>query len=86
MLQLQGSGWAWLGLDKSNGRLTIRTCANQDPLEPTTGLAPLFGIDMWEHAFYLQYKNVKADYVREIFNVANWEEVDRRLRTAESSR
>lgn len=55
---IQGSGWGWLGYDKASGRLSIATCANQDPLEATTGLVPLFGIDVWEHAYYLQVISV----------------------------
>lgn len=50
---VQGSGWGWLGFDKTNKRLSITTTANQDPLEGTTGLVPLLGIDVWEHAYYL---------------------------------
>lgn len=76
---VQGSGWCWLGYNKVTGRLRINVCANQDPLEATTGLVPLFGIDVWEHAYYLQYKNVRPDYVQAIFNVANWEDVSQRL-------
>jgi Fe-Mn family superoxide dismutase len=53
-IALQGSGWGWLGYDKFTGKLAIATCANQDTLEDTTGLVPLFGIDVWEHAYYLQ--------------------------------
>ena len=53
---VQGSGWVWLGYDKVNKRLAITTTANQDPLEATTGLVPLFGIDVWEHAYYLQVR------------------------------
>ncbi|XP_072019192.1 superoxide dismutase [Mn], mitochondrial-like [Amphiura filiformis] len=79
---IQGSGWGWLGYQKNIGSLTIATCANQDPLEPTTGLVPLFGIDVWEHAYYLQYKNVRPDYVKQIWNVANWENVAERYRKA----
>ncbi|KAL3881607.1 hypothetical protein ACJMK2_028025 [Sinanodonta woodiana] len=79
---IQGSGWGWLGYNPATGRLRINTTANQDPLEPTTGLIPLFGIDVWEHAYYLQYKNVRADYVKAIFNVANWENVTKRLHAA----
>nr|AFI24612.1 Mn-superoxide dismutase [Cyclina sinensis] len=78
---IQGSGWGWLGYSK-NGRLKIVTCANQDPLQPTTGYFPLFGIDVWEHAYYLQYKNVRPDYVKAIFQVANWEKVGERLANA----
>merc|ERR1712187_867331 len=79
---VQGSGWGWLGYNKGAGKLQIATCANQDPLEATTGLVPLFGIDVWEHAYYLQYKNVRPDYVKEIFKVANWKDVAKRLAAA----
>lgn len=53
------SGWGWLGYNKSTGRLEIATCPNQDPLEATTGLVPLVGIDVWEHAYYVDYRNVR---------------------------
>ncbi|XP_059139990.1 superoxide dismutase [Mn], mitochondrial-like [Physella acuta] len=79
---IQGSGWGWLGYSPTNGHLRIATCANQDPLFATTGLIPIFGIDVWEHAYYLQYKNVRADYVNAIFNVANWADVSNRLAKA----
>jgi len=72
---VQGSGWGWLGYDKTKKRLAIATCANQDPLEATTGLVPLLGIDVWEHAYYLQYKNVRPDYVKAIWEVVNWKNV-----------
>jgi Fe-Mn family superoxide dismutase len=51
---VQGSGWGWLGYDKANKKLQVTTTANQDPLQATTGLVPLLGIDVWEHAYYLQ--------------------------------
>lgn len=79
---VQGSGWGWLGYNKTAKRLEITTCANQDPLEATKGLVPLFGIDVWEHAYYLQYKNVRPDYVNAIYKVANWEDVAKRLEKA----
>ncbi|KAL6526882.1 aspartate--tRNA ligase msd1 [Orobanche gracilis] len=65
---LQGSGWVWLGFDKELKRLVVETTANQDPLV-TKGpsLVPLLGIDVWEHAYYLQYKNVKPDYLKNIW-------------------
>lgn len=75
---VQGSGWGWLGYNKQTKRLQIASCANQDPLEATTGLVPLFGIDVWEHAYYLQYKNVRPDYVKAIWNVANWADITER--------
>ncbi|XP_073305269.1 superoxide dismutase [Mn], mitochondrial [Primulina huaijiensis] len=70
---LQGSGWVWLALDKELKRLVVETTANQDPLV-TKGpsLVPLLGIDVWEHAYYLQYKNVKPDYLKNIWKVINW--------------
>merc|ERR1712072_892002 len=80
---VQGSGWGWLGLNKAANKLQIAACANQDPLEATTGLVPLFGIDVWEHAYYLQYKNVRPDYVKAIFDVANWKDVAARLAAAQ---
>ena len=53
---VQGSGWGWLGYDKASKKLMVTTTANQDPLEATTGLVPLLGIDVWEHAYYLQVR------------------------------
>ncbi|KAK6986691.1 superoxide dismutase [Mn] mitochondrial [Biomphalaria glabrata] len=79
---IQGSGWGWLGFNPATGKVQVATCSNQDPLEATTGLIPLFGIDVWEHAYYLQYKNVRADYVNAIFNIANWQDVSDRLAKA----
>lgn len=67
---VQGSGWGWLGYDKASGALKITTKPNQDPL---TEFVPLLGIDVWEHAYYLQYKNVRPDYLKAIWNVVNWE-------------
>lgn len=75
---IQGSGWGWLGLDKTNKKFILTTCANQDPLS-TQGFVPLLGIDVWEHAYYLQYMNVRADYVKNIWNVVNWENVAERF-------
>ncbi|XP_067845239.1 superoxide dismutase [Mn], mitochondrial isoform X1 [Heptranchias perlo] len=79
---VQGSGWGWLGYSKNSGRLQLAACSNQDPLQGTTGLIPLLGIDVWEHAYYLQYKNVRGDYLKAIWNVINWENVGERLKAA----
>jgi len=78
---IQGSGWGWLGLNKTSGKLVITTCNNQDPLS-TQGLVPLLGIDVWEHAYYLQYKNVRAEYVKNIWNIVNWKNVEQRFKSA----
>jgi len=82
---VQGSGWGWLGYCPKSGLLKVATCANQDPLQATAGLVPLFGIDVWEHAYYLQYKNVRADYVKALFDIINWDDVSQRYLKAESS-
>jgi Fe-Mn family superoxide dismutase len=74
---VQGSGWAWLTFNPSTGRLEVITCDNQDPVS-IKGLVPLLGIDVWEHAYYLQYKNVRADYVKAIWSIVNWKNVSER--------
>ncbi len=82
---IQGSGWGWLGYDKANKKLVLTTCSNQDPLSSqgsTQAFIPLLGIDVWEHAYYLQYMNVRGDYVKNIWNVINWENVAERFHGA----
>jgi Fe-Mn family superoxide dismutase len=65
-----GSGWAWLVKDQQ-GKLQVSSSANQDsPL--MEGLTPILGLDVWEHAYYLQYQNKRPDYVAAFFNVINW--------------
>lgn len=110
---VQGSGWGWLGYNTEKKVLSIATTSNQDPLQATTGLVPLLGVDVWEHAYvrdmcmaihgvfpthddemcpnmsllvyclqYLQYKNVRPDYLKEIWKVVNWDNVAERLKNA----
>ncbi|THH04215.1 hypothetical protein EW145_g5686 [Phellinidium pouzarii] len=76
---IQGSGWGWLGYNTSSKKLEVVTTANQDPL---LSHIPLIGIDIWEHAFYLQYKNVKPDYLNAIWNVINFKEAEQRFLSA----
>jgi Fe-Mn family superoxide dismutase len=78
---IQGSGWGWLGYNKASGRLALAACANQDPLS-TQGLIPLLGIDVWEHAYYLQYKNVRPEYVKNIWKIVHWKNVEERFAKA----
>ncbi|KAI9573432.1 manganese superoxide dismutase [Boletus coccyginus] len=73
---IQGSGWGWLGYNSTTKKLEIVTTANQDPL---ISHVPILGVDIWEHAFYLQYHNVKADYLNAIWNVVNFKEAEKRL-------
>ncbi len=80
---IQGSGWGWLGLCKKSKNLTLSTCANQDPLEGTSCIIPLLGVDVWEHAYYLQYKNARADYLKEIWQIINWNAVAERFQKAQ---
>ncbi len=78
---IHGSGWGWLGFNKSLKRLELATCQNQDPLS-TQGLVPILGVDVWEHAYYLQYKNVRADYVKAIWKIFNWKNIEERFAKA----
>ncbi|CAG82903.1 YALI0B08921p [Yarrowia lipolytica CLIB122] len=74
---VQGSGWAWIVKNKLTGDIEVITKQNQDPVAGNH--IPLVGIDAWEHAYYLQYKNVKADYFKAIWNVINWQEAEKRF-------
>jgi len=80
-LGIQGSGWAVLAYDSVAGGLVIFQLFDQQGNVPV-GTIPLFQVDMWEHAFYLDYLNVKADYVKAIWNIANWQDVSERLAAA----
>ena len=75
-----GSGWAWLCV-KEGGAVEVCSSANQDnPLMPGIGCGgtPILGLDVWEHAYYLNYQNRRPDYINAFFNVINWDEVSRR--------
>jgi superoxide dismutase, Fe-Mn family len=81
-----GSGWVWLSLDKS-GKLVIENTPNQD--SPLMGAAvgasgnkPIMGIDVWEHAYYLKYQNKRADYLKAIWDVLDWDSISQRYADA----
>ena len=76
-----GSGWAWLCVHPG-GKLEVCSTPNQDnPMMPGVGCSgtPILGIDVWEHAYYLNYQNRRPDYIEASFNVLNWEEVQNRF-------
>ena len=76
-----GSGWAWLSVDV--GKLLVESTPNQDsPL--MEGRTPILGLDVWEHAYYLNYQNRRPDYIEAFWNVVNWDEVGRRFDEAGS--
>jgi Fe-Mn family superoxide dismutase len=77
-LGIQGSGWAYLAWDAMGNRLVIGQLYDQQG-NIAMGSVPLLMLDMWEHAFYLDYQNVKADYVKAFWNIVNWEDVARRF-------
>ena len=75
-----GSGWAWLCVHEG-GKVEVCSTPNQDnPLMPGVGCGgtPILGLDVWEHAYYLNYQNRRPDYVNAFFNVINWDEVSKR--------
>ncbi|WP_423463421.1 superoxide dismutase [Promicromonospora sp. MS192] len=81
---IQGSGWAVLGWDGVGQRLAVFQLFDQQANVPL-GITPLLMLDMWEHAFYLDYLNVKADYVTAFWNLANWSDVGARLDRARAA-
>ncbi len=75
-----GSGWAWLCVH-SGGKVEVCSSPNQDnPIMPKVGCGgtPILGLDVWEHAYYLNYQNRRPDYIEAFFNVINWDEVSKR--------
>lgn len=77
-----GSGWAWLVYNKE-GKLEVISTPNQDsPL--MSGLKPILGLDVWEHAYYLNYQNRRPDYIKEFFRIVNWDFVNERLEKAKN--
>ncbi len=69
-----GSGWAWLVVN-NDGKLEVTSTANQDtPI--SEGKTPILGIDVWEHAYYVKYRNVRPDYIKAFFSVINWNKVN----------
>ena len=83
-LGIQGSGWALLAWDVVGSRLVINQLYDQQGNVPVL-TTPLLMLDMWEHAFYLDYKNVKGDYVKAFWNIVNWDDVESRFQAAKAN-
>ena len=84
-----GSGWAWLIVDKKTGKLMVTSTPNQDnPLMDLPGMqrgTPVLGLDVWEHAYYLKHQNKRPEYIKEFWNVVNWNEAGSRYDAARKS-
>ncbi|MCK1207748.1 superoxide dismutase SodA [Streptococcus uberis] len=77
-----GSGWAWLVVNKG-GKLEVTSTANQDtPI--SEGKQPILGLDVWEHAYYLNYRNVRPNYIKAFFEIINWKKVDELYKAAKA--
>ena len=83
-LGLQGSGWGFLAYEPIGGNLVIEQLYDQQG-NVALGTTPLLMLDMWEHAFYLDYVNVKADYVKAFWNIVNWADVAKRFEAARTN-
>ncbi|KAH7361704.1 Manganese/iron superoxide dismutase [Plectosphaerella cucumerina] len=79
LVAVQGSGWGWLVKEEKGGSLRIVTREDQDPV--VEGEVPIIGVDVWEHAYYLQYENRRAAYVDAIWTVINWTEAEQRYKS-----
>ncbi|KAJ4416262.1 Superoxide dismutase [Mn], mitochondrial [Gnomoniopsis sp. IMI 355080] len=77
LLAIQGSGWGWLVKVEGKSQLQILTTKDQDPVP--NAFVPVFGVDMWEHAYYLQYLNGKGAYVENIWKIINWDTAEKRF-------
>lgn len=77
-----GSGWAWLSV-KKDGSLEVTSTGNQDnPISLKSGSIPILALDVWEHAYYLKYKNLRGDYIKAFFSVLDWSAVERNYNNA----
>ncbi len=77
-IAIKGSGWGWLVLDKVTKRLEFAETHDQDAVQIMPDKAPLLAVDVWEHAYYLDYKNARAEYMKKIWQIINWEVVEKR--------
>ena len=82
---IQGSGWGWLVYNKRKDALSYRTAPNQDPITDVSPyVVPIIGIDVWEHAYYIDYKNARPKYLENIWKIINWQKAEARLIAAQA--
>lgn len=80
---VQGSGWGWLAYNTVTKDLEFRTTANQDRLvDQSANLVPILTIDIWEHAYYLDYQNSRPNFMKEVWKIVNWAKVEERFKAA----
>ena len=80
---IQGSGWGWLAYNKQNQMIEFHATANQDTLiEKGSHLVPLLTIDIWEHAYYLDYQNARPKFLNEMWRIVNWSKINDRFMAA----
>ena len=77
-----GSGWAWLSVTPQGGLVLSNTPNQDNPISLGTGNTPIFTIDVWEHAYYLKYRNLRADYVKAFFDIVDWKAVEENYKKA----
>lgn len=77
-LKIQGSGWNWIVYCQNSKSLIVKETKDQDPVCLKPNEVPILGIDCWEHAWYVNYKNKKPDYIKNIWKVVNWKDVEAR--------
>jgi superoxide dismutase, Fe-Mn family len=84
---IQGSGWGWLVYNPQTNGLEFRASFNQDFIteQAPAGIVPIFNIDIWEHAFYIDYKSAKVDFLKEIWKVVNWQKIEERFADAKKA-
>jgi len=79
---IKGSGWAWLVLAKATKKFEYMETHDQDTPVMTADVVPLLTVDVWEHAYYIDYKNVRAEYLKNIWRIINWDVVEKRFLAA----
>ncbi|NGX56290.1 MAG: Superoxide dismutase [Mn] 1 [Candidatus Anoxychlamydiales bacterium] len=78
---VQGSGWGWLGYNRKSKHLIVHTCSNHNLLSAIE-IIPIFCVDVWEHAYYLKYKNNRLSFIKGFWGILNWKEIENKYKKA----